>query len=254
MAMSADGDRQSEAEAREALSSLMDGELDRPRVAAACEQWRQSAAARDSWHAYHVIGDALRSDDLAAEPSRDRAFLQALRARLADEPVVLAPEPLDVAAPVGHLTSAASPGPRGTVRHRSWLAGSAIAAGFVAVAGVLVVTRAPIPADERVAAAAPSRVAAPLTAPVVVVATAPTTAPTTVSTSSPTSSPTLNSAASTPTHLDPSEPQAYVANPQLIRSARLDRYLSAHQQFAGSSALGMPSGFMRHATADAAAR
>ena len=34
----------------------------------------------------------------------------------------------------------------------------------------------------------------------------------------------------------------------LIRDPRLDAYLAAHQQFGGSSALGVPSGFLRNAT------
>jgi sigma-E factor negative regulatory protein RseA len=46
------------------------------------------------------------------------------------------------------------------------------------------------------------------------------------------------------------EPQTFVASNQLIRDARLDRYLAAHQQFAGSSALGMPSAYLRNATAE----
>jgi sigma-E factor negative regulatory protein RseA len=45
-----------------------------------------------------------------------------------------------------------------------------------------------------------------------------------------------------------SEPQSFVADGKLIRDARLDRYLQAHQEFAGSSALGVPSGFLRSAT------
>ena len=44
------------------------------------------------------------------------------------------------------------------------------------------------------------------------------------------------------------EPQALVANGKLIRDARLDSYLAAHKQFAGTSALGVPSGFLRSAT------
>ena len=46
-----------------------------------------------------------------------------------------------------------------------------------------------------------------------------------------------------------SEPQVLIANGKQIRDARLDRYLAAHKQFAGSSALGVPSGFLRNATA-----
>jgi sigma-E factor negative regulatory protein RseA len=44
------------------------------------------------------------------------------------------------------------------------------------------------------------------------------------------------------------EPQTVVASGQVIRDARLDRYLDAHKQFAGSSALGVPSAFLRSAT------
>ena len=53
------------------------------------------------WHAYHLIGDVLRSDDLASAPGRDAAFLQRLSARLDDEPAVLAPEPLAAWRPSG---------------------------------------------------------------------------------------------------------------------------------------------------------
>ena len=44
------------------------------------------------------------------------------------------------------------------------------------------------------------------------------------------------------------DPQAPVANAAVIRDAQLDRYLAAHTQFAGTSALGVPSGFLRNAT------
>jgi sigma-E factor negative regulatory protein RseA len=50
------------------------------------------------------------------------------------------------------------------------------------------------------------------------------------------------------------EPPTFIANGELIRDARLDRYLAAHQQFAGSTALGVPSGFLRNATAEAVGR
>jgi sigma-E factor negative regulatory protein RseA len=50
------------------------------------------------------------------------------------------------------------------------------------------------------------------------------------------------------------EAAALVANGSLIRDARLDRYLAAHKQFAGSSALGVPSGYLRNATAIESAR
>jgi sigma-E factor negative regulatory protein RseA len=40
------------------------------------------------------------------------------------------------------------------------------------------------------------------------------------------------------------------AGDKLLRDTRLDRYLAAHQQFAGTSALGVPSGFLRNAAAE----
>jgi sigma-E factor negative regulatory protein RseA len=50
------------------------------------------------------------------------------------------------------------------------------------------------------------------------------------------------------------EPQVLAVNGQLIRDAQLDRYLAAHKQFAGSSALGVPSAFLRSATVEAPTR
>ena len=50
------------------------------------------------------------------------------------------------------------------------------------------------------------------------------------------------------------EPQTFVASGELIRDARLDRYLAAHKQFAGSSALGVPSAYLRNATAEVSGR
>ena len=80
--------------AAQALSSLMDGDLTPEAVGQACEQWRQDLETRQRWHAYQLIGDVLRSEDLANTPARDEAFLQALRQRLVHEPVPFAPQPL----------------------------------------------------------------------------------------------------------------------------------------------------------------
>lgn len=102
------------------LSALVDGDADA--LHSACDRWARDAESRQTWYAYHVIGDVLRSDELAASPARDAAFLAALRERLADEPVVVAPAPV-------------------LRRRQPWLLPAAAAAGFVAVAGVMVVFR-----------------------------------------------------------------------------------------------------------------
>lgn len=107
------------------LSAAADGDASALGRLAGC--WRDDAQARADWHCHHLIGDVLRSSELARPAARDAAFLQSLRVRLAAEPVVLAPVAAVAAAP----RRAAS----------RWAMPAAVAAGFVVVAGVLVVAR-----------------------------------------------------------------------------------------------------------------
>ena len=53
------------------LSALADGELDADESALACGQWRGDASVRARWHAYQLIGDVLRSEELASDAARD---------------------------------------------------------------------------------------------------------------------------------------------------------------------------------------
>ena len=135
-----DSDRPSTDSSRRILSALADGDATDSEAARAFQAWRDDADARASWHAYSLIGDVLRSDDLAAEPAADEAFLVALRARLAAEPVVLAPQPRADVAP--EALPAAANAPAGAVRTRGrWQGPLAMAAGFLAVIGGLNVVR-----------------------------------------------------------------------------------------------------------------
>jgi sigma-E factor negative regulatory protein RseA len=52
---------------------------------------------RAAWSAYHLIGDALRSDDLAVSPARSSAFMAAFSERFEAEAHVLAPAALPAA-------------------------------------------------------------------------------------------------------------------------------------------------------------
>jgi sigma-E factor negative regulatory protein RseA len=52
---------------------------------------------RASWSQYHLIGDALRSDDLAVSPAVSNAFLAGFAARFEQEAHVLAPAAMPVA-------------------------------------------------------------------------------------------------------------------------------------------------------------
>jgi sigma-E factor negative regulatory protein RseA len=159
--------------------------------------WRDDADARQSWHLYHLIGDVMRSDDLAAQPSRDTAFLEGLRSRLASEPVPLAPAPVPAAPPLG--------------RRLGWRAPVAVAAGFVAVAATLVLTRPQSLGfgDAVGIAGAPGSTAGHGVRAV------------------------LNP--------QPSATGALVADGRMIRDPRLDAYLQAHQP-ARSSSLGVMPG------------
>lgn len=132
------------------LSALMDGELAPGELAGVCAAWQQDSGARACWHAYHLIGDVLRSDDLAAPAPRDEHFLQLLRSRLVLEPVPEAPAPWVAAVLPAEPGAASLPSRR---RAAGWwsgggrlLAPTAVAAGFMLVAGGLVVNKLMQPA------------------------------------------------------------------------------------------------------------
>ncbi len=206
--------------AREQLSAMADGELAGPSTAHVCGQWQGSADVRATWHAYQLIGDVLRSDDLATDPASDAAFLSAFRSRLSAEPVVLAPRPLPTLAIADAASAAAVRGPRW-----SWRVPTAVgAAVVVAAAGVLTLTR-------------PGGSPGPATG-----------------ISARTQAPNVTTVSATPRWASPAaaeaELQTFVASGQVIRDARLDRYLAAHKQFAGSSALGVPSAYLRNAAVE----
>lgn len=126
-------------EGRAALSAAMDG--DAQAMARACRAYREDEALRGTWHAYHLIGDVMRSSELASAAPRDAEFLASLRQRLAEEPVVLAPQPAVVAAP-----------------RRRWAfpaAAAASVAGVAVVAGALVLSRSEVPGSAPGLATAP---------------------------------------------------------------------------------------------------
>jgi sigma-E factor negative regulatory protein RseA len=200
-----------EASSRERLSAILDGEATPSQfdewLASQQDEPEQRSMAREAWHVYHLIGDVMRSDDLA-RASRADAFLDGVRERLRDEPVVVAP------------VVAAS---RAGASRRAWRAPLATAAGVVAVAGALLVLRL---GEAGLEGATPSATLAQQpapAAPVAVVAAPPAPAPV-------------------------AELRVVNGDQTLIRDARLDDYLAAHKQFGGGSALGSaPSMFLRNA-------
>lgn len=110
---------------RRLISALADGEGGASELERTCAAWADPVARR-SWHAYHLIGDVLRSDELASPPGRDQAFLTRLQQRLAEEPVVRAAQPLPARTrPFGRP---------------AWVVPAALAAGVMALASALILT------------------------------------------------------------------------------------------------------------------
>ena len=215
----------------EQLSALADGEMDPAGAAAACALWRDDVRVRASWHAYHLIGDVLRSDDLAIEPSRDAAFLAAVRERLSREAVVLAPVPAAERAARSGRAVHANDRPAASGRRWPWVVSTAVAAGFVGVVGTLTVSRQ---AGQE-----------PAQAPTLASVGAPTLVATTRADAG-----SAAVAASVPA------PARVLALDEsgVVRDPTLDAYLAAHKQFAGSTALGVPSAFLRSATVRSSGR
>ena len=89
----------------ERLSAIADGELS----GEAQPDTIFSDFSRDdraAWSSYHLIGDVLRSDDLALSPRVSEAFMSRFAARLDAEPHVLAPAAWSPSSSVGRGLSA----------------------------------------------------------------------------------------------------------------------------------------------------
>jgi len=103
----------------------MDGELDDARAQALCAQMKNDESS-ECWAAYHLIGDALRSECIAQS-----GFARRFAERLAVEPTVLAPRAKPLAEGPVHAQWPASFSHR--LRARPWYYGMAAAASVAAV-------------------------------------------------------------------------------------------------------------------------
>jgi sigma-E factor negative regulatory protein RseA len=201
---------------REQMSSLADGTLAGAgaELSAALAAWRDDVDARHAWHSYHLIGDVMRSDDLAPEPGRDLAFLNRLRERLDAEPVHV--EIAAAAAPSrlsGFLPARARPvaHPAAVMPTRPawgspWRGGAALAASVAVATVVLLVGRAGAPG-------------AGADVPAVASSDAPT-------------------VAALPASLD---------GAAVLRDPRLDEFLRLHQMARGGLPMGAPGGTLQRA-------
>ena len=105
------------------MSALADGEASPEECSRGLSAWAESGSvARERWHAYQLIGDVLRSGDLAHPADLDRDFMARLTARLDAEP-----------APTAAIVDL-------TVRRRPrWVVPAGLAAGVLALGTALLV-------------------------------------------------------------------------------------------------------------------
>ena len=221
-----DNQKKDREQRRALVSSLADGQLRGAEFARAVGMVSDSGEARATWHAYHVLGDVLRSGELGA-CADDAAFVARFQTRLQRDTAGFAPElanpqiatlivAYDVygtrASGINSLKIASA----NESRHR-WklLAGVASVAAVGAIGWSMV---AGLGGGEGMRKGEP-----------------------------PTAAQLAQTSAQSQSQSQ-SQPQV------MIRDPHLDALLAAHKQFGGTSALQMPAGFLRNATFEAAAR
>jgi sigma-E factor negative regulatory protein RseA len=206
----------------ESASALVDGQLPAATAATALDWVCRTTEGRRHWQACHIIGEVLRSGQVSA-PARDAEFLHGLQARLQREP-------LPAAASIASYSIAESPISMGVSEHieskpeaanealfRWRLIAGVTALGLVAVLGWHV-------SDDAGARLAGLR---PAAQPVLALTAEPAAAV---------------------------ERGGALPPPRMLRDPQLDALLAAHKQASGTSALQMPSGFLRNATFDGTER
>lgn len=218
-------------ESLEQLSALADGHLQGEELAHALDAAGHREELRVAWHTYHLVGEVLRTG--AHAPCADSgAFVARLQRRLAAEAVVRpAVVPAAPAVLAGHVRAEAANAP---VLRWKLAAGVASVAAAAAIGwawvGALPAARGGAQmAQQTVPPAQPSTEQAVGGVPVLA------------------ASPSPVPLASTRVAVG-----AAGAPQVMLRDPRLDELLEAHQQAIGASQ--MPSGFLRNATFEGAAR
>lgn len=192
----------------EQLSALADGQLQGDEFAAALA-WAAEDDGRDTWGVYHLVGDVLRSSDLARPVNP--AFLSRLRDELAKETPPQRPQAPVELDPLDHVAVHLPEAANASVFRWKMVAGFASLAAVTAIGWTsLSQLQGAGGPGAQLAASSPERATAQ-GAPVVAVADAD-------------------------------------GQQVMIRDPRLDELLAAHKQFGSTSALQMPAGFLRNAT------
>lgn len=206
---------ETKATSRESVSALIDGDLQGDACATAVSALLDDREAVRTWHAYQVVGDVLRSAELA--PARnDLDFWDKLEVRLAQEPPP--PHRVEEASSgtglMGVQTRSLNgerSGANASVYRWKMLAATACTA-LVGVVGLGLWSQTGLSSDAYMATAVSSVPAVP-------------------------------QVVTSQTHAG-----------TMMRDPQLDELMAAHQQLGGHSALQVPAGFLRNATYEGAGR
>jgi sigma-E factor negative regulatory protein RseA len=209
-------------DAHDLVSALADGQLEGDALTQAVALVTSQDNARASWHTYHLIGDVLRSHELAVSPTSS-SFLLRFQQRQAASQVAFDAVESEAsrsaviqadAAPV--VRALDTPAANASVYRWRLVAG---VASLAAVATLVMNMAGPDGGSSGQVAQSQSQV------------------------------PSVIAVQAAPAVLGASAGQMV-----MIRNAQLDAMLAAHRQSGGASALQMPAGFLRNATHDVPAR
>ena len=191
-------------QARELISAMADGQLRGEAFARGMDAAASDSGALEAWQTYHLIGDVLRSSELAAG-TLPGLFLSRLQSRLEDE---LRPVSETMGQSPDHALRAVT---RRQAASNDTNFRWKLAAGFASLAALAAIAWSTVgqlaTPQQAQLAAVPSAVV----------------------------------------------PVAEASGP-MMRDPRLDEFLAAHRQLAGTSALQAPAGFLRNAAFESGSR
>ncbi|GKT22265.1 sigma-E factor negative regulatory protein [Acidovorax sp. SUPP3334] len=201
---------------REHLSALADGQLRGQDFAQAVDH-ASSGDGVATWQMYHLIGDVLRSSELARPV--DSTLIDRLRTQIEEERVERPAMVAEAAVLKVAMQEAVKPAVAANASVFRWK----MAAGFASLAAVGAIGWTALVGIQSNNQGGQMALVAPVTAAPAVVAVA-------------------------------EGGDTAAQTPVMIRDPRLDELLAAHKQFGNTSALQMPAGFLRNATFEAPAR
>ena len=210
---------QNELNSHERVSALVDGQLTGREFARSLDWLQDDEEARQTWDTYHVLGHALRSND-ALSRRHDDVFMARLQQALKKENgrQLIAPAVVSLVEQLHPLANDASYTAKTESANEPFFNWKQVAGVALFAVVSLLGWQVSIGLDSS--SESPRLVQKSVDQPNTKV-----------------------------------QPSTIVAESQvMIRDPQLDAFLAAHKQFGGTSALQTPTGFLRNATFDGAAR